>query len=160
MKAKDFRERAWDALKGNWLRAMLVTLLWRLNGCPEAETAASFADVPEDAWYSEALSWAFSAGIVNGVSRTAFAPERSVSRQDFVTMLFRCALRREAEIHWEPAALDAYRDAGAISDYAVPAMCWACGSGLLRGSAELLMPDGDVTRAQAAALLHRYSGGA
>ena len=137
-------------------RAMLVTVLHRAAGRPAAQSPAPFADVAADAWYAEAVAWAYENGIVNGVSDSRFAPDAAVTREQLVTILFRRA-GDEAR-----ADLSVFPDAGEISGYARDAMSWAVARGLVNGvsrdGAALLFPRGGATRAQVAAILMRFLG--
>src|SRR5699024_8155965 len=91
---------------GTFSRAMLVSTLYRMAGEPEVSGTAAFADVPDGAWYEDALVWAVENGIVNGITETAFAPDAPVTRQDLAVML----LRYEAPETVETAELDGFTD--------------------------------------------------
>ena len=137
---------------GTFSRAMLVSTLYRMAGEPEVSGTAAFADVPDGAWYEDALVWAVENGIVNGITETAFAPDAPVTRQDLAVML----LRYEAPETVETAELDGFTDAGDIADYAVEAVGAAVESGIMSGVTDTeLMPRENVTRAQAALMLTR-----
>ena len=115
-----------------------------------------FADVAADAWYAEAVAWAYENGIVNGVSDSRFAPDAAITREQLVTILFRRAGDGAR------ADLSVFPDAGEISGYARDAMSWAVARGLVNGvsrdGAALLFPRGGATRAQVAAILMRFLG--
>ena len=134
-------------------RAMLATVLCRLeNG--RAVGKNPFADVPEGAWYTEAVTWANEAGIVKGTG-AGFAPNAPVTREQIAAMLYRYAacLGLDTEAR---APLDAFSDADKTADWAQDAMQWAVSAGLFRGNADgTLNPKGRATRAEVAALLQR-----
>ncbi len=139
-------------------RAMLVTVLWRLEGCPAAE-GSSFSDVPEGLWYSTAVQWAAENVIVNGVGNDRFDPNGNVTREQIATILCRYA-RSKGEDTNQTADLSGFSDAFEISDYAKQALTWAYAEGLINGVKSngtiTLQPQGDATRAQVAAILMRY----
>ena len=132
-------------------RAMVVTILWRLCGEPKAEKASGFADLTQT-WYLDAIAWAQENEIVNGMDDTHFAPDRAVSRQDFVTILYRYVQGTDLELSYE--SLDRFSDRTAVSSYAVDPMRWAVCSGVISGipagNQLFLQPEGTATRAQAA----------
>jgi hypothetical protein len=134
-------------------RAMLATVLCRLeNGRPVGKNP--FADVPEGAWYTEAVTWAYEAGIVQGTG-TGFAPNAPVTREQIATMLYRYAayLGLDTEAR---APLDVFSDAGKTAAWAEDAMKWAVSAGLFQGNTDgTLNPKGNATRAEVAALLQR-----
>ena len=132
-------------------RAMVVTILWRLCGEPKAKKASGFADLTQT-WYEDAIAWAQEHEIVNGMDDTHFAPDRPVSRQDFVTLLYRYVQGTDLELSYE--SLDRFQDHTAVSSYAVDPMRWAVHSGVISGvptgNLISLQPEGTATRAQAA----------
>ena len=133
-------------------RAMLVTVLYRLEGCPDVSNIGNpYYDVPEDTWYTDAVVWANSKGIVNGTAVGIFEPDTSISREQIVTILYRYAKEPAAE-----EGLAAYADAGQVSAYAYKAMCWAVEEGIINGIDGELQPQGCATRAQIATILYRY----
>ena len=133
-------------------RAMLVTVLWRSAGAP-TQGPGPFTDIPNDAWYAEAVAWAAAQGIVNGVGGQRFDPNGTLTREQMMTILYRVAGGEAA------GELSAFPDASKVSDWAARAMAWAVGSGRIVGNkvngAVLLDPQGTVTRAQAATVLMR-----
>lgn len=140
---------------GSMTRAMLVTVLWRLEGSPAAGSA-DFADVANGSWYDKAVAWANKEGIVTGISDASFAPNAAITREQMATMLYRYAkylgLNTAAK-----ADLSDYADADKISAYAVDAMAWAVRAGLINGvTADTLAPAGTATRAQVATILVRF----
>ena len=143
---------------GTVTRAQLVTILWRLEGEPAVNYLLPFTDVAEGEWYTEAVRWAASEGIVNGVSDTEFAPGADVTREQFAAILYRYAQYRGYDVSiGESTNILSYADFDAVSEYAISAMQWACGEGIITGVTEsTLVPQGTATRAQAAAMLMRF----
>ena len=141
------------APEANMTRAMLVTILWRLEGEPVVNYLMPFADVDGGAWYAEAVRWAASEGIVEGVSASEFAPDAEITREQLAAILWRYA--------GEPATaanLAAYTDAESVSEWATDAMLWATQNGIITGTtADTLAPQGAATRAQCAAMLMRFA---
>ena len=144
---------------GAMTRAMLVTVLWRAAGEPEAKTAASFQDVSASRYYAKAVAWAKENGIVAGTSETTFSPNETVTREQMAAILYRYAKLCGVDMS-KVAGLDSFPDASKVANYAKDAMAWAVGSGIVSGSAEggktYLDPKGDATRAQVASVLMRY----
>lgn len=141
---------------GTMTRAMLVTVLWRMEGEPEVAAADEFIDVEPGAWYSDAVLWADAHGIVNGVGGGRFAPTDHISREQLATMLYRYARYKEQDTSAE-AGLSGYADGGAVSAWALEAMEWACGKELITGkNGDRLAPQDTATRAEVATLLMRY----
>lgn len=138
-------------------RGMIVTILWRLEGQPAAGSCP-FADVKAGSYYEQAIAWAAEKGIVNGVDATAFNPDGTITREQFATILYRYAKEYKGyDVSMgEDTNILSYADAFSISDYAFPALQWACGAGIMNGSGDALLPGGSANRAQAAALLHRF----
>ena len=135
-------------------RAMLVTIFWRMEGEPEAETS-SFEDVESDSWYEEAVNWANSQGIVTGFSDTEFGPDKAITREQIAVILYRYQLYKGNSAD-KRADLSHYEDYGKISPYAQEAMSWANAEGLITGrTSTTLNPDGIATRAEIATLLVR-----
>ena len=134
-------------------RAMLAAILWRLEGSPVVNYAMDFADVEEGQWYTEAIRWAASEGIVTGYGDGAFGTNDSITREQFAVMLYRYAGAQPAS-----GTLSAFRDGAAVSDWAAEAMGWAVEAGLITGTGDgsALTPQGQATRAQAAVLLMRW----
>ena len=139
-------------------RAMIVTMLWRMEGEPEAYGRLDFADVELDSWYTPAVRWAVSKGIVNGYSETAFGPNDSATREQLVTILHRFAQYKGADVGiGEDTNILSYSDAAAVSAFAVPAMQWAVGSGIVSGrTSETINPKDTATRAEIATIIMRY----
>ncbi len=140
-------------------RGMLVTVLWRMEGSPEAAGAAAFSDVSPGAWYAEAVAWAAEHGIVSGYGGAGFGPNDSITREQMAAILHRYAQQKGYDVSLgEESNILSYEDAFDISEYAIAALQWACGAGLMQGSEGKLTPQGDATRAQVAAVLHSFDG--
>lgn len=141
-------------------RAMLVTVLWRLAGQPEAKTAASFRDVDAGQYYAKAVAWAAENGIVTGTGADTFEPDAEVTREQMAAILYRYAKLNGVDVS-KTADLKDFPDADKTSAYAKEALAWAVGSGLINGTLEngatLLDPTGSAARAQVAAILMRYA---
>jgi len=142
---------------GTTSRAMIVTILWRLEGEPAVDYLMQFEDVPAESWYTEAVRWAAGEKIVEGYSETAFGPADPITREQFATILWRYAKYKSYDVSvGEETNVLSYEDAFSISEYAIPAIQWACGAGLMQGDGVNLTPKADATRAQAATLFLRF----
>ncbi|MBQ1887288.1 MAG: S-layer homology domain-containing protein, partial [Firmicutes bacterium] len=139
-------------------RAMIVTMLHRLEGTPESGIEMPFDDVEEGLWYSEAVKWAAENGIVEGYGDGRFGPTDQITREQFVTIMHRYAQFKGIDVSvGEDTNILSYDDALDISDWAVSAMQWGVGSGLIEGrSYSLLVPQGNATRAEAATIFERF----
>jgi hypothetical protein len=127
-----------------------------MEGQPVPMTANTFKDVEKGAYYEQAVAWAAEKGIVNGYGDT-FGPNDNITREQFATILFRYAQYKGYDVSvGEDTNILSYADAFSVSEYAIPAMQWACGAGLIHGNGDQLMPNGVASRAQAAAILHRF----
>lgn len=135
-------------------RGMFVTILHRMEGTPESGSAA-FLDVPPERYYTDAISWAASNGIVNGYGSGRFGPEDTVTREQVAVILYRCAAANGIDTS-KRAGLSSFPDASEVSAYARDAMQWAVAEGLLNGSSGKLLPQGEASRAQVATILMRY----
>ena len=144
------------APKDNMTRAMLVTVLFRLEDQPESAGELDFPDVAEDAWYADAVAWASDTGLVNGTDK-GFEPNENVSREQIATILYRyvqsLGLVTEAK-----GDVSKFSDGNEVSDWAKDAMAWAVDVGLFQGDGNKLDPKGDATRGQVAALMQRLVG--
>ena len=141
---------------GSMTRAMLVTVLYRLEGQPAVETKETFSDVPQGAWYGSAAQWAAEQGITGGTGGGRFSPERAISRESLALMLYRCAGSPKPS-QQQLEGLERFRDGGEISPWSREAMAWACGTGILAGDPQgRLMPQADSTRAQVAAMMAQF----
>lgn len=136
-------------------RAMLVTVLYRLEGEPTVTGRSSFTDVRSGAYYEKAVIWAAANGIVTGTDSTSFSPDAKVTREQLATILYRYAQYRKLDTD-ASAKLNSFTDADSVSAYASEALGWAVSEGLINGASGKLMPKGDATRAQVAAILHRF----
>lgn len=141
----------------NMTRAMLVTVLYRLEGTPAVFAANRFSDVASGSWYERAVIWAAENNIVNGVGGSSFAPQQPVTREQMVAILYRYA-NYTGRSTGAGESLNAFRDAAQVSSYARSAMQWAVSEGLINGANGQLSPKGYATRAQVAAILVRYLG--
>ena len=139
-------------------RAMIVTILYRLEGSPEAPRRSPFADVSQEAYYAAPVAWAAWNGVVSGYSASVFGPNDAITREQLAAILYRYARFRELDVS-ATSDLGGFSDAGRISAYARTAMRWANGAGLITGQGNgILAPQGQATRAQVAAMLQRFSG--
>lgn len=146
---------------GSTTRAQLVTILWRLEGSPETTGAVRFGDTAGGAWYTEAVRWAVGCGVVKGYDNECFGPDDAVTREQMAAILYRYAQHKGYDVSaGEDTNILSFDDAFAVSEYAIPAMQWACGSGMVHGIARdgrmLLAPRDTTTRAQTATLLMRF----
>lgn len=146
---------------GTTTRAQIVTILWRLDGSPVANYAMSFADVAADQWYTEAVRWAAVNGIVEGYSDTVFAPNDAITREQFAAILWRYCQYKGIDVSvGEETNILSYSDAFDVHSWAMDAMQWACGAGVIGGIADgssmKLDPTGSATRAQVATMLWRF----
>ena len=138
-------------------RAMIVTVLWRLSGSPVVNYYMPFADVDQAAWYAEAVRWAASCGIIAGYGNGNFGPNDPITREQLAAILYRCAAYRQEDTSiGADTNILSFTDAASVSEYAVPALQWACGAGILQGADGALLPAHPATRAQTAAMLARY----
>lgn len=138
-------------------RGMIVTMLHRLEGKPGVNYLLPFGDVPEGLWYTEAVRWAASEGIVNGVSDTSYAPDNAITREQMAAILYRYAQYKGYDTSVGGMSLAEYTDADQISSYATTAMQWANENGLITGRTDTtLIPQGTATRAEVATILMRF----
>ena len=145
------------APNGTTTRAQIVTVLWRVEGMPFVERA-SFPDVTDDSWYAGSVNWAAANGIVLGYDDGRFGPDDSITREQFAAILYRYVRYKGYDVSvGEDTNILSYEDALKVSDWAVSAMQWACGSGVINGTSEsMLSPQDTATRAQAAAMIMRF----
>ena len=138
-------------------RGMIVTILYRLENEPAVSGGSAFTDVESGAWYADAVAWAAANDIVNGTSATTFAPNSPITREQMATMLYRFAQYKGMDAVTLQENLTGYPDGDQVSDYAIPAMNWAVGQGLIAGMENgTLVPQGSATRAQVATILMRF----
>ena len=136
-------------------RAMLVTVLYRLEGEPAVSGRSGFSDVTFNSYYEDAVTWAADNGIVNGTSITTFAPNANVTREQMAAILYRYAQYKKYNTA-ASSSLNGFTDQASVSGYATASLEWAVAEKLVNGSAGKLMPTGNATRAQVAAILHRF----
>lgn len=143
--------------KANTTRGMVVTVLYRLENQPST-SAASFTDVASGAYYANAVAWANANGIVSGYGSGKFGPNDKVTREQLAAILYRYAQYKKYDVSvGEDTNILSYDDAQSISSYAIPAIRWACGAGVVTGkSGSKLDPKGNATRAEVAAMLMRF----
>jgi hypothetical protein len=140
-------------------RAQLVTILWRLEGSPAADKSdLTFDDVKAYAWYADAVAWAAETGIVKGFSDTQFGPNKNITREQLVTILYRYAGEKDYDTTVLPVpSILMYKDADEISDWALLAMQWAVSQQIISGTGDgNLSPGDNATRAQIASIFHRF----
>lgn len=138
-------------------RAQLVTVLYRMAGQPEVTGENPFTDVPDGQWYTDAVLWAAENNITDGTSETTFSPNNPLTREQMATFLYRFADFETEEPIEITGDLSGYTDADLVADYAVDAMTWAVGEGVISGIGNnTLAPDNTASRAQMATVLTRY----
>ena len=136
---------------------MLVTVLYRLAGSPDADAAHGFADLTRGAWYVDAVAWAAENGIVDGVGSAQFAPNAHITREQLALILYRYAQHCGLDVS-AAEDLSGYADAQSVSPWAQAAMRWAVSAGLISGrSASALAPQSGATRAEIAQLLRSFA---
>lgn len=141
----------------NTTRGQIVTILWRLTGEPRATKRNPFTDVSSSQYYYDAISWAYDAGVVDGFDAYTFKPDQNVTREQLAAILYRYAKYMNLSTSGS-AYLAKYTDADKIANWAYDAMAWANYRGLINGtSATRIDPKGYATRAQIAAILHRFA---
>jgi hypothetical protein len=140
-------------------RAEAVTVLWRMAGCPVVNYAISFNDVEKESWYTEAVRWAASEGIVYGYANDIFAPFDAITREQLAVVMWRYAKNENKDVSiGENTNILSYEDIFIVSKYAIPALQWSCGSGILQGySNGTLAPREEVSRIDFASTLYKYS---
>lgn len=136
-------------------RAMLVTVLYRLEGQPTVSGRSGFSDVKLNSYYEDAVTWAADNGIVNGTGATTFSPNTNVTREQMAAILYRYAQYKQYGTT-ASASLNGFSDAAKVSTYAKAPLSWAFAEKLVNGSEGRLLPTGNATRAQVAAILHRF----
>lgn len=138
--------------------AMAVTILWRLQGSPAAGSAVKYAGIEEGAWYTEAVRWAVSEGIVVGYSDGRLGLHDPITRERLAAILYRCAKAEGGDTSvGGDAEVPGYKDFGQVSEWAVPAVQWADGNGIVNGRGSgVLDPQGSAAGAEAAAMIMRY----
>lgn len=138
-------------------RAQMVTFLWRASGSPWASANWHFSDVPEDAYYADAVEWAIAAGIAKGTSENTFDPNGSVTREQLAAFIYRYAQDKGQGFTGAWMFLLDYNDASQVSEWADEAMHWCVMKGIVSGTGEkTLSPKGEANRAQIVTMLYRY----
>jgi len=141
---------------GTATRGMMATILWRMEGSPTPQGKNSFTDVEVGKWYADAITWTAENGIFAGYGKDKFGPDDPITREQLAAIFYRYADYKGYDLTVK-GNLDKFKDADKITDYAKTAMQWAVGSGLVKGkSGNLLDPQGTATRAEIAAMLHRF----
>ena len=141
---------------GTATRGMMATILWRMEGSPAPKGGNGFADVDAGKWYADAITWTAENGIFRGYDNNLFMPENPITREQLAAIFYRYADYKGYDTSVK-GNLSKFKDADKISDYAETAMQWAVGSGLIKGRDNgTLDPQGTATRAEIAAMLHRF----
>ena len=141
---------------GTATRGMMATILWRMEGSPAPKGKNSFTDVEAGKWYADAITWTAENGIFAGYGKDKFGPDDPITREQLAAIFYRYADYKGYDLTVK-GNLDKFKDADKVTDYAKTAMQWAVGSGLMKGkSGNLLDPQGTATRAEIAAMLHRF----
>ena len=141
---------------GTATRGMMATILWRMEGSPAPKGKNSFTDVEAGKWYADAITWTAENGIFAGYGKDKFGPDDPITREQLAAIFYRYADYKGYDLTVK-GNLDKFKDADKITDYAKTAMQWAVGNGLVKGkSSNLLDPQGTATRAEIAAMLHRF----
>ncbi len=140
-------------------RSMIATILWRMAGSPVVNYAMDYTDVAQGQWYSEAIRWAASEGVMGGYGNGLFGTNDPITREQFAAMLYRFAQEQGYDVSiGENTNILSYTDVADLSEYAISAMQWAVGAGIINGTGDgsTLTPQGQATRAQAAVMLMRF----
>lgn len=143
----------------NTTRAQIAVIFYRMEGSPAVEGENSFADVVRGsgtAWFYDAVTWAQQNGIMGGYSNSSFAPNDPITREQLAAIFYRYAQYKGYDTTQGGMAIREFGDYESISDYAMSAMAWAVNTGLVKGDSNLLYPNGTATRAEIAAMLHRF----
>ena len=141
---------------GTVTRGMMATILWRMEGSLAPKDENSFTDVEAGMWYADAITWTTANGIFAGYSKDKFGPDDPVTREQLTAIFYRYADYKGYKLT-VTGNLDKFEDADKITDYAKTVMQWAVGNGLIKGKSETLLdPQGTATRAEIAAMLHRF----
>ena len=143
----------------NTTRAQIAVIFYRMEGSPAVEGENSFTDVVRGsgtAWFYDAVTWAQQNGIMGGYGNSSFAPNDPITREQLAAIFYRYAQYKGYDTTQGGMAIREFDDYESISDYAMGAMAWAVNTGLVKGDSNLLYPNGTATRAEIAALLHRF----
>lgn len=141
---------------GTLTRAMVVTMLYRVAGEPNAYDTGAFSDVQSGQWYADAVAWAAHNEIVEGMGGGKFAPNAAITREQLATILYRFAKYDRMDVNFGSTDLDDFKDDGKVSSWAESAMKWAVHSKIMEGSNNYLNPKNTATRAEAAAMFQRF----
>lgn len=144
----------------NTTRAQIAVIFYRMEGSPAVEGENSFTDVVRGsgtAWFYDAVTWAQKNGIMGGYSNSSFAPNDPITREQLAAIFYRYAQYKGYDTTQGGMAIREFDDYESISDYAMGAMAWAVNTGLVKGDSNLLYPKGTATRAELAALFHRFA---
>ena len=145
--------------ENNMTRAMLITVLWRIEKEPVVNYLLSFTDVNSEDWYTEAVRWAASEKIISGISDDIFGTNDNITREQMAAILYRYARKKQIDVS-ASSDMASFADSSDISEYAVPAMKWATGFGIINGKTEnTLCPGDSATRAEVSAMLMRFCKG-
>ncbi len=143
----------------NTTRAQIAVIFYRMEGSPAVEGENSFTDVVRGsgtAWFYDAVTWAQQNGIMGGYDNSSFAPNDPITREQLAAIFYRYAQYKGYDTTQGGMAIREFGDYESISDYAMGAMAWAVNTGLVKGDSNLLYPNGTATRAEIAAMLHRF----
>jgi hypothetical protein len=141
---------------GTMTRAMVVTVLYRMENSPSVSVTTSFTDVPASAYYAKAVAWAQQNDIVNGVSETSFDPNDEITQEEFVTILYRYCIYYRGMISIQPGSLSGFSDADDIAYYAKTPFAWLVAAGIIKTEdGTKLRPKDDAIRGQIAVMLTR-----
>lgn len=144
----------------NTTRAQIAVIFYRMEGSPAVEGENSFTDVVRGsgtAWFYDAVTWAQQNGIMGGYDNSSFAPNDPITREQLAAIFYRYAQYKGYDTTQGGMAIREFDDYESISDYAMGAMAWAVNTGLVKGDSNLLYPKGTATRAELAALFHRFA---
>lgn len=142
---------------GDLSRAMLAAVLYRMEESPAVTAGTAFADVPDDTWYTGAIAWGVETEILSGMGDGTFLPNRGVTRQELVSILYRYARYRGMDID-EKQTIGRFSDADRVAPWGYDAVAWAVANGLLCGTEDgRLNPNGNATRAEAAVIFRRFT---
>lgn len=138
-------------------RGMIVTILWRIAGEPTVEATSTFADVPENAYYFNAINWGAANNIARGYDEETFAPDRLVSREELAAFIYRYSELIELDLTGiDEEAFAEFGDAESVLPWFVENMKWAISAGIVKGEDGMLLPQDRATRAEAAAMVNRF----
>ena len=144
------------APNGTTTRAMIVTILWRMEGSPATSYGMSFTDVPAGQWYTEAIRWAQSTGVVTGYDAQTFGPNNNVTREQLAAILYRYTAHKGGDVS-QRSTLAQFTDVSQISSWALENIQWANAVGMVNGrTATTIVPKGNATRAEAASMIQRF----